>query len=104
MKTILAIALAAGVAIAGTSAVEARDGCGGGFHRGPAGRCRPNGGGRGPVLVAPGIIVGGFYPGRGFGMAGVIITTVTGSTAAGVTAKVACGQPPPCKESAAASA
>jgi hypothetical protein len=30
-------------------------GCGPGFHRGPAGRCRPNG--PGPVVVVPGAVV-----------------------------------------------
>lgn len=65
MKTIFAAVLAAGVAIAAASSAEARDGCGGGFHRGPYGHCRPNGG-PGPFVVAPGIVVGGFYPGRGY--------------------------------------
>ncbi len=64
MNKFLAIALAAATLAAGTAA-EARDGCGRGFFRGPAGHCRPMGG-RGPAFVAPGVVVGGFYPGRGY--------------------------------------
>lgn len=62
MNRILAIALAAATLAAGTAA-EARDGCGRGFFRGPYGHCRPE---RGGVIVAPGVVVGGFYPGRGY--------------------------------------
>ncbi len=44
---------------------NAAGGCGIGFHRGPLGGCRPNGGG--PVVVVPGgLAVGVFYPGRGY--------------------------------------
>jgi hypothetical protein len=65
MKKILAIALAAGVALTAVSPALARDGCGPGGHRGPAGHCRPNGDryvGRGPDRL----IVGNFYGGRGY--------------------------------------
>ncbi len=62
MNKLLAVALAATVTIAGASAASARDGCGRGAHRGPAGHCRPN--------VGPGYaqrpVIGVFYPGRGY--------------------------------------
>lgn len=64
MNRVLAIALAAGVTLAAAGTAEARDGCGAGFFRGPAGHCRPMRGGG--VIVAPGVIIGGFYPGRGY--------------------------------------
>ena len=64
MNKFLMATIAAGVALAGTTAAEARDGCGPGGHRGPYGRCRPNGG---PAFVAPGaIVIGQYYPGRGY--------------------------------------
>ena len=63
MNRIIAAALLAGVTIGGASAANAAEGCGRGFHRGPAGRCRPNGG---PVVVGPGLVVGRFYAGRGY--------------------------------------
>jgi hypothetical protein len=76
-KTILGIVAVA--AVLGTaSAAEAAQGCGIGFHRGPYGYCRPNGGPvvavPGPVVAVPGpavavpgpLVVGGFYPGRGY--------------------------------------
>ena len=66
MKTILTLALAA-TALAGATAVEARDGCGPGYFRGPYGHCRPMGGpGYGPAVIAPGLVIGTFYPGRGY--------------------------------------
>jgi len=68
MKTILTLALAA-TALAGATAAEARDGCGRGFFRGPAGHCRPLGAygpGYRPGFVAPGLIIGNFYGGRGY--------------------------------------
>ncbi len=66
MKTILTLALAA-TALAGATAADARDGCGRGFFRGPYGHCRPmRGPGYGPAVVAPGLIVGNFYAGRGY--------------------------------------
>jgi hypothetical protein len=62
MKTILAVVLVATATIAAASSANARDGCGGGYHRGPYGHCRPN---RGDdrVVVVPSI--GGFYAARG---------------------------------------
>jgi hypothetical protein len=66
MKKILAIALAAGAAVCALSPANAADGCGRGFHRGPAGHCRPDRG-RDVIAVAPGgLIVGNFYGGRGY--------------------------------------
>lgn len=64
MKKIITIALAAGVALSAASAASASDGCGRGYHRGPHGRCRP--GGPGAVAVAPGLVIGQFYGGRGY--------------------------------------
>ena len=69
MSKILAIALAAGAAIVASAPADAAQGCGPGFHRGPYGHCRPNGGpgygpgyrDRGPVLV-----IGNYYHGRGY--------------------------------------
>ena len=49
MKTLFAAVLVAGT-LAGFSAADAAGGCGPGFHRGPYGGCRPNGG---AVVVAP---------------------------------------------------
>jgi hypothetical protein len=66
MKKILAVALAAGAALIAVAPADAAQGCGRGFHRGPAGHCRPN---RGPavVRVAPGgLVIGNFYSGRGY--------------------------------------
>ncbi|PYE40589.1 hypothetical protein DFI02_1133 [Rhizobium sp. PP-F2F-G20b] len=46
---------------------EARQGCGKGFHRGPAGYCRANRGPRPPVVIIPaGPRVGIFCEGRGY--------------------------------------
>jgi hypothetical protein len=43
---------------------NAAQGCGVGWHRGPYGRCHPN---RRPVVVVPGrVVVGTYYPGRGW--------------------------------------
>jgi hypothetical protein len=67
MKTIVTLALAAGIALGTTSLAEAREGCGPGYHRGPAGHCRPNGGGGVGVAVTPhGLVIGNFYRGRGY--------------------------------------
>jgi hypothetical protein len=64
IKKILALALVAGTTVALASPADARDGCGRGFHRGPYGHCRPN---RGDVVrVAPGLVIGNFYAGRGY--------------------------------------
>lgn len=68
MKKFLAVALAAGATLGAVTAVtpaDARQGCGPGFHRGPYGHCRPNRG-RDFVAVAPGLVVGNFYAGRGY--------------------------------------
>ena len=63
MKTKLMTAAAIGVALTAFGTAQAADGCGRGFHRGPYGHCRPN---YGPGVVAPGLAVGVFYPGRGY--------------------------------------
>ncbi len=61
-KKALLATLAAGVTLAAVSAADAAGGGGPGFHRGPYGGCRANGG---PVFVgAPAL--GVFYPGRGY--------------------------------------
>src|ERR1043165_10059361 len=52
MKTLFASILVAGT-LAGCGAPEAAGGCGPGFHRGPYGGCRPNGG---AVVVAPRVV------------------------------------------------
>jgi hypothetical protein len=71
MKKTMMFALAAGAALTFASAALAEGGCGAGFHRGPYGHCRPNGG-PGPVVVGPGVVaapgvaIGVFYPGRGY--------------------------------------
>jgi len=65
MKILLAAVLTAGVAFSTVSVAEARQGCGAGFHRAPNGRCRPNAGPR-RVVIAPGLVVGRFYAGRGY--------------------------------------
>ena len=64
MNRLLAVTLAAGVALAGVSSADARDGCGPGGHRGPRGHCRPNNGG--PVVVAPALVIGQYYGRRGY--------------------------------------
>src|SRR4051794_38243111 len=58
MKTLFAAVLVVG-ALAGFSAADAAGGCGPGFHRGPYGGCRPNGGAVvvAPRLVAPRVVV-----------------------------------------------
>lgn len=62
-KTIIGIVAVVSV-LGMASAAEAAQGCGIGFHRGPYGHCRPNGG---PVVVLPGpVAVGVYYPGRGW--------------------------------------
>jgi hypothetical protein len=52
MKTLFAAVLLAGT-VAGFGVAEAAGGCGPGFHRGPYGGCRPNGG---AVVVAPRVV------------------------------------------------
>src|SRR5258708_25096295 len=64
MKTLFAAVLVAGT-LAGFSAANAAGGCGPGFHRGPYGGCRPNGGAlvvAPPLVVAPAPGVGGPRP------------------------------------------
>ena len=68
MNRLMTAALAAGVAIAGLavpSIAQAREGCGPGWHRGPAGGCRPNAR-PGPVVHGPVLVIGRYYPGRGY--------------------------------------
>uniref|UniRef100_UPI0035CA7E56 GCG_CRPN prefix-to-repeats domain-containing protein n=1 Tax=uncultured Sphingomonas sp. TaxID=158754 RepID=UPI0035CA7E56 len=69
MKKLIAAALLASVAVLGTTAADARDGCGRGGFRGPHGRCHYAGDRRGPVVVAPGLVIGqrydrGYWDGR----------------------------------------
>jgi hypothetical protein len=83
-RTIIGIVAVACV-LGAASAAEAAQGCGIGFHRGPYGYCRPNGGRvvavPGPAVAVPApvvavpapavaipgpVVVGGFYPGRGW--------------------------------------
>jgi hypothetical protein len=52
MKTLFALVLVAST-LAGFGAANAAGGCGLGFHRGPYGGCRPNGG---AVVVAPRVV------------------------------------------------
>jgi hypothetical protein len=63
MKKLILAALAAGVTLSAIPVASAAEGCGRGYHRGPRGGCRPNGG---PVVVAPGLVIGNFYNGRGY--------------------------------------
>ena len=62
MKKLMLAALGAGIALTATTSAFAADGCGPGAHRGYYGHCRGNGG---PVVVAPGLIVGNHYD-RGY--------------------------------------
>ena len=68
MKFVLLAALAAGTLMTATVPADAAQGCGPGFHRGPYGRCFPNGRGygRGYGPGGPVLVVGNFYPGRGY--------------------------------------
>jgi hypothetical protein len=68
IRKYLLIALAAGaVMTAASSPAQAREGCGPGGHRGPAGHCRPNRGHPPRVMVRPGgPVVGIYYGGRGY--------------------------------------
>ncbi len=66
MKKALATALAVGVMAVGATAVEARDGCGRGMYRGPAGHCRVIRGGGGVVVLPGRLVIGNFYAGRGY--------------------------------------
>ena len=63
MKSLLTIALAVGT-IGFAAPAVARQGCGGGFHRGPYGHCRPN---AGTAVIYPGRpVIGVYYPNRGY--------------------------------------
>ena len=66
MRTIIAAALAAGVALVVVSPAEARQGCGPGYHLGPYGHCRLNQGNDRIVIAPGGLVVGNFYRGRGY--------------------------------------
>ena len=69
MKTITAIALATIATVAAASSANAAEGCGGGYHRGPRGHCRPNWnhGPRAAVVVpGGGLVIDQWYPGRGY--------------------------------------
>lgn len=63
MRKILLAAIVAGAALTAMTPADAAQGCGRGGHRGPAGHCRPN---YRPAVVAPGVRIGVFYPGRGY--------------------------------------
>jgi hypothetical protein len=65
MKLLIAAALSFGVAFTVIPAAEARQGCGSGYHRGPAGRCHPNANAR-PIVVVPQLVVGRYYINRGY--------------------------------------
>lgn len=68
IRTYLMIALAAGAVMTAAAPAQAREGCGPGGHRGPAGYCRPNHRPPPPrVMVRPdGLVIGRFYEGRGY--------------------------------------
>lgn len=67
MRKIIALTLAVSVALGAASVADARDGCGRGFFRGPYGHCRPfRAPAYGPGIIAPGLIIGNFYGGRGY--------------------------------------
>jgi hypothetical protein len=60
MKYLFAAALVATTVAGFGASANAAQGCGPGFHRGPYGGCRPNGGVvvvRRPVVVAPVVVV-----------------------------------------------
>lgn len=67
MKKFLATALTLGMMFGTAGAASAAQGCGPGWHRDPWGHCRPD---RRPpggvVVVAPPLIIGHFYAGRGY--------------------------------------
>lgn len=66
MKKLIALAIAAGATIVAVAPAEAAQGCGAGYHRGPAGRCRPNVPPRTVVVAPGGLVVGNYYRGRGY--------------------------------------
>ena len=61
MKSLIVAGLAAGAALLAISPAEARQGCGPGYHRGPAGHCRPN-----MRPGRPALVVGHYYHGQGY--------------------------------------
>jgi hypothetical protein len=62
MKKTLLTLMGAAAALTLASTAQAAQGCGPGFHRGPAGGCRPNGG-PGPRAA---LVIGNFYAGQGY--------------------------------------
>ena len=64
MRKFLLGAFAAGTALMLIAPAEARQGCGVGTHRGPAGFCQPNR--RDAAVIAPALRIGVFYPGHGY--------------------------------------
>jgi hypothetical protein len=60
MKTLIALGAATLIAGMAASPVQAREGCGPGFHRAPNGMCRPNRG------TQQRWIEGHFYQGHGY--------------------------------------
>jgi hypothetical protein len=64
MKLLIAAALSFAAVSATIPVAEARQGCGAGYHRGPAGRCRPNANAR--IVIVPRLVVGRYYAKRGY--------------------------------------
>ena len=60
MKALIALGATALLATAAASPVQAREGCGNGFHRAPNGMCRPNRG------TEARWIEGHYYAGHGY--------------------------------------
>jgi len=60
MKALIALGATVLLATAGASSVQAREGCGNGFHRAPNGMCRPNRG------TQARWIEGHYYAGHGY--------------------------------------
>jgi hypothetical protein len=54
LRLLSAVSAAILLSLVFVQSASAEGGCGIGFHRGPYGGCRPNGG---PVVVAPGAVV-----------------------------------------------
>ena len=63
MRKILLAAIALGAALTAVAPADAAQGCGPAGHRDWRGICRPN---YAPGLVAPGLVIGTLYPGRGY--------------------------------------
>jgi hypothetical protein len=68
MRKLILAAIAAGTALVAVSPAMAAQGCGPGGHRDYAGYCRPNGPGPGPgpAIVAGPLVIGTYYPHRGW--------------------------------------